>query len=89
MVRKNSQFNDGIVFVPLLATSLGFPTIAHVLASARQDQVRPYAEVLVRSVHNDTTSENVSHIKGRGNVRREDRNDVTIDTESRLEGPQG
>ena len=78
------QLDDDPVFVARLTATFGFPTVAHILPSARQDQVRAHPEMLIGGELDQPASEDMRKVERRLYFRREDRRYQPVNPESGL-----
>ena len=77
------QLDDDPVFVARLTATFSFPTVAHILPSARQDQIRAHPEMLIGGKLDQPASEDMRKVE-QVHVFRERRPYDPVCTESRL-----
>lgn len=81
--RERYQFYDNPVHVPRLPTSFGLPSIAHILTPPGEKQVVFSAEMLIAAGNRQSPRGDVSKVDNCFRVRREDRDRISIEAETR------
>lgn len=82
------QLDDDPVFVARLTATFSFPTVAHILPSARQDQVRAHPEMLIGGKLDQPASEDMRKVEQLGYIVWEYGRNFSINPEACLQGRQ-